>query len=265
MSNYFFNFPITQYSFGNNEQDVLFQKLNTYIDLFDQARDQITAYQLYNIQEFERPDTVSFNLYGTPNYGWTFFLMNDNIRKQGWPLSNLDLFEQQKIYYPNIVLTTDQNIGYVDNIRVGDEIALFTDTTQTGFVRKIDYDLGQIYIERDEFFTVSTGRIIRRFADVDATLTVPFDSQLRQYDATFQWQDASGNYVEILDSVSKHVDNDGDPTFDRLRFKDTSTLTKVTYGGKLLEQNLQQKRIKVIKPESIEKFVNEFNRLLKGT
>lgn len=258
MSNYFFNFPLTNYSFGNNEEKVIFQKLNTYIDLFDQARDQITSYQLYNIGEFERPDTVSTQLYGTPNYGWTFFLLNENIRLQGWPLSNLDLYEQAKSYYPNIVLTTTQNLAYVQNIDVGDTVVLFSDTSQSGVVRRIDYDFGQIYIERENFFSVNSGRIIKENTELSVPLSVPFDSQLRQYNAVHHYEGDSGQYVDILDSVSKQTD------INTLVFKDTSTLNKVTFTTRLRDENQNLRRIKVIKPGSIEKFVSEFNRLLIG-
>jgi len=270
MSNYFRNFPLTNYYFGDEKYSVLFQKINAYIDLLDQAKNLVTAYQYHNILEYERPDTVSMNLYGTPNYGWTFFLLNDNIRLQGWPVDNLRLYTLAESYYPNIVVTTTQNVGYTQNVKVGDTVSLFSDPAQTGKVVKIDQELGQIYIERDSLFSKNSGYIISVDNPLDINLAVPFTSQLAQGNAIHHWENDSGEYQDILDSTGKYIEIYGDYGDDEeapwreLVFKSTVNLTPVTYVSRLRDINESLKRIKVIKPESIEAFVTEFNRLLQA-
>lgn len=256
MSNFFRSFPITRYRFGNEETTVGFQKLNAYIDLIDQVKDLSTYYELYDVQEFERPDTLSHKLYKTSNYGWTFFLLNEKIRKHGWPMSNLDLYRMSHEYYPNIVLTTTHNISYTGNIQVGDTVRLFSDENQTGEVVRIDYDLGQIYIKRSTFFSINSGYLINVNSDLLINQAVQYTSQLRQYDAVHHYENDSGYYVDILESAGAQT------SIDTLKFN-TTGLNKITYTERLININYDLKKIKVFKPNVIETIVSEFNRLLQ--
>lgn len=258
MSNYFKFFPITKYRFGDEETTVAFQKINAYVDLVDQVRDISTFYQIHNIDEFERPDTLSYRLYGKTTYDWTFFLLNEKLRIQGWPMSSLDLYDISKKYYPNIVLNTNHNIAYTKNIKVGDTVRAFSDGNQTGVVKRIDYDMGQVFVERSSFFTPQTnGFIINTNSDLDISLAVPYQNQVRQYNAVHHYE-LEGETVDYLDNTEAQT------SVDTLTFKDKTSLTPVTYTERLVEINREQKRINVFKPNLIEKIVGEFNRLLEA-
>lgn len=257
MSNFFRFFPITKYKFGEEETTVAFQKINAYVDLIDQVKDITTFYQVYNISEFDRPDTLSYKLYGKTTYDWTFFLLNEKLRLQGWPMSNLDLFNISKEYYPNIVLNTNHNISFTKNIKVGDTVRAFSNPSQTGVVKRINYDMGQVFIERSSFFTPSSnGYIINVNSELDINLAVPYQSQVRQYDAVHHYEQ-SGEFVDYLDDTAAQT------SVETLQFKDTTSLTAVTYTERLINLNLEQKRINVFKPSLIEKVVAEFNRLME--
>ena len=45
--------------------------------------DEISAYRYFEISNGERPDIVSQRLYNTPNYHWTFFILNDKPAQTG--------------------------------------------------------------------------------------------------------------------------------------------------------------------------------------
>jgi len=62
MSNFFKSFPIIRYSFGDAEDPVIFQNIGTYIDLVDQIKDDAAYYTTTNIEEYERPDTLSYKI-----------------------------------------------------------------------------------------------------------------------------------------------------------------------------------------------------------
>lgn len=51
------------------------------------------SYLNYIIDDGARPDVMSHYLYGTPEYYWTFFVVNDSLRlgERSWPLSDLEL------------------------------------------------------------------------------------------------------------------------------------------------------------------------------
>ena len=63
--------------FGNETDASLIQDLTVYVDIVDQLKDDTTSYGTYDILDGDRPDQVSFKLYGTPNYHWTFYYLND--------------------------------------------------------------------------------------------------------------------------------------------------------------------------------------------
>ena len=93
MSIYFSNFQNVIQWFGEEGLSNRVENIGIFSDVIDQIKDASTSYQDYYILPDERPDQVSFKLYGSINYYWTFWLMNNHIREQGWPLSNKKIYE----------------------------------------------------------------------------------------------------------------------------------------------------------------------------
>ena len=109
---FFKNFPKTFYDFlnqGENYQiDNIFQHVIIESDIFDNPN----LYQKYRIRDGERPDVASYRLYGTTEFYWTFFLINDKLRKDGinaWPLSDIEFRKYINEKYPNNFIS-----AYVD-------------------------------------------------------------------------------------------------------------------------------------------------------
>lgn len=88
MSNYFKKFPKVLYLFGDEITPVAFQNLSKSSNYIKNISDEISTYIEYEIKDFERPDSLSQQLYGTSEYDWTFFMMNDPIMEQGWPFGS---------------------------------------------------------------------------------------------------------------------------------------------------------------------------------
>lgn len=143
---FFRNFPIVDYTFGNNTDSTLFQNLTSYIDMIDQISDNTSFYEKYVIQDGERPDTLSYKLYGTVDYYWTFYLLNEKLRVQGWPLTTQEIYSLSKEYYPNTVLVTSESMH--DEFYVGDIVATrpYTDPSFKGEILEKNYDLGRIVV-----------------------------------------------------------------------------------------------------------------------
>lgn len=144
---FFRNFPLTEYQFGDETSFAIFQNITSYIDLIDQISDDTTFYETYTIIDGERPDTLSYKLYETINYYWTFFLLNEKIRKQGWPLTIQQLYTLSREYYPNTtLLTTDPMFG---EFYVGDIVATqpFVNPTFKALILEKNYNLGQLIVK----------------------------------------------------------------------------------------------------------------------
>lgn len=144
---FFRNFPIVNYKFGDEPAPALFQNITAYVDLIDQVSDNTSFYETYTIMDGERPDVLSYKLYGTTDYYWSFFLLNEKIRIQGWPLGNQEVYTKAMEYYPNTtLLTTDPMFGefYKNDIVATEPFAT------PGFKAKIlekNYDLGQLIVQ----------------------------------------------------------------------------------------------------------------------
>jgi len=143
----FTNYPLVDYRFGDELTTSLFQNITTYVDLIDQVADDAALYEYYFIPDGIRPDVLSYELYGTIDYYWTFFLLNDNLRQQGWPLDEQDVRALAKEFYPNKTLLTTNKMYdefYVNNIVITGSI---NNPTFKGKILEKNLDLGQITVK----------------------------------------------------------------------------------------------------------------------
>lgn len=68
---YFEKFPLVEYD-GQIIHDISVRFIiNTAV------RDSVVTYELYRLSEGEKPEDVSYRIYGSVNYHWVILLMND--------------------------------------------------------------------------------------------------------------------------------------------------------------------------------------------
>lgn len=237
MSNYFKYFPIIDYKFGNETSFAKFENLSVYADVIDQVADAVTAYEEYYILPNERPDQVSEKLYGTPDYHWTFFLMNDNIREQCWPLSNNALFDTAAAKYPTTVLTTRTKL--TDKFKVGQTITGST-STATAKIAIRNLDLGQLYLESVSG-TFVAGENVTSTNSNNVVETILLTSAELQYNAAHHYEDANGNIVDIDPEVGPGAQ-----------------LTEVTWFERVNRLNEANRQIKILKPGIVRDVVKAF-------
>lgn len=237
---YFFDFPRTLYKFGNETKGVTFQDFSVFTEVIDDIKDNVSIYQNYTIMNNLRPDQVSFRLYGSTEYYWTFYLMNDTIREQGWPLNDTDLLEKVQKDYPGTTLRTTTDIATNTKFITGKSIRGLV----SGTVAEIDHrhlDLGLIVVKGAKTFT--QGETI--VSTDDGTTSFILESSSSEYLSAHHWEDVNGNYVDITPS-------DSDP----------SVYTKVTNYDNYIRQNNALKTIRVIKRDTIGDIVTAFRTVL---
>ena len=49
------------------------------IKIADNIKDNVTAFDDYFIEDGDRPDSISFEMYDDPGYDWTILLMNNIV------------------------------------------------------------------------------------------------------------------------------------------------------------------------------------------
>ena len=101
----FFNqFPKITYSVQNNAIRNAITDYFRYVDVIDRLAQNTYAYSAVDILDGERPDTLSYRLYGTPDYYWTFFITNDFLKDglSAWPKGDSEIKNYIANQYKNI-------------------------------------------------------------------------------------------------------------------------------------------------------------------
>jgi len=267
---FFDNFGVALYKFGNEESFALHTNLTQYVDLFDQIKSRDLFLEDYLIPENERPDQTSFGLYGTTDYYWMFFLANDHIRENGWPLTLNEVTEAAKKRYPHRLVTVklqqedvidyygDDNepifrsklVGTApDQFEVG---AIVTGSTSEtiGRIIKRDLSLGTFVIDTENVVTTAETEdepvTPNSNGIVELTLTVEQETFANPLLWVMRKDGESivGQYRVELDAFSKvatirDIPFDPTSTYTLSYYKSTANLTDGTFtvGEELSYQN----------------------------
>lgn len=161
---YFKNFPTVKYCFATESKTdtAEFQNITAYSRLLLDSLDDDSLYTFYDIEDGARSDIVSYNLYNTTDYYWTFYLVNEHIRKQGWPLSYdelnrkivEDLPGEVLVFMPQDEVDKGDNTNFlqhamIEQFMVGDRIfGQISGAKGTVYARNVN--LGQMFVRLDE-------------------------------------------------------------------------------------------------------------------
>jgi hypothetical protein len=231
MSYYFQGFPTIQYQVEDETHTTEVVDIFRTIRPKQSLKDDILLYTKYTIQDGERPDHVSQKLYGTPDYYWVFFMVNEELTNihTDWPLSRKEIQDFVAIKYSGYVLKTNDNIAtkftrdeIVQGLLSGATAKLVSKDTNTNTLRIVDQD--------GEF---SPGEIIQgQTSGHTCTITI----QTEFYNATKYYVDGDGNVVH----------------------KGVVGAVPVTYLEDELEKNDAKAEIKVVRPQYITRLSEEF-------
>ena len=289
MSDYFKEFPVVDYRFGDEVETTRFQHLGTMVDILDQLKEYGSYYQLYHIQNGERPEVLSYKLYGSVNYHWTFYLLNDHLRQKGWPIRDADVYAKAKQYYPNTVLAvtgvglkkeptikSDGSIVWLPSGEMTpmcksqqfrkDNYLYFPYTGKVGKILKVDQQMGFIWTDAEGLRKVDRLMSVIPKSEYDKVVAdanyVPVeqyeemevDKMYDEFDAPHHYEDADGNWT--YPSYSATFPHGYDHS-------SVNTMNSVSYYQRIDEQNEEQKAIRVLRRDVIPQVETNFLRLLK--
>ena len=230
---YFKHFPRVLYNFGDEQDPVVFTQLNAYADVVESVKDDLSAYLDYTILDGDRPDQLAYKLYGDVKYYWTFFLMNDKLREQGWPLSSAEITDRIGKYFPHQFVQTGTD-WFKGEFKVG-AVATGKTSGASGKIIATQPDLGNIIIGTKDKFT--RGELVEAGLGVAAeTVVARFTGA--QYDGPHHYEDTNGNIVDI-DPITE-LQEDVSPA-----------ATKVTVFEQFIKTNDDLKEIKILKPDVV--------------
>ena len=190
---YFTDYPRVKYPFATNSTPTNFTDVGAYVDLLDRVKDDISFYKEYYIRDGDRPDQVSYTLYDTPDYYWTFYALNDDMKRRGWPLSNQQLTEKAQREYPHFTLTTRANISA--QFLVGGTVT-GKSSGATGVILRRRPDMGQIIVRKTSTADFINAETITITED-DTVKSIFIDRASEEYNAKHHFEDANGRHVDI--------------------------------------------------------------------
>jgi hypothetical protein len=197
--------------------------MGVYVDLLDIAKDDAAFYTYYDIQNGDRPDQVSQKLYGRSDLHWTFAIMNDDIKIQGWPLSYNDLLQKAKDDYPNVTITTRTDV--TSKFKVGSILTGSTGQSKGKIIRK-RLDLGQIIVER-----VSDDYQITQTTDVKGYIKLELPSVYYRFTELSDWIITKDGVAITAPTIKSGGANH---TFIEYDFGKTNANTEYVFNTKIL-------------------------------
>lgn len=225
-------------------------------------------YEQVRILDRERPDQLSYRLYGNERYYWTFFIINDKLRLGEaiqWPLSyeQLDLKLQReyegetivtyksrfiKVLKPGISFKKDNYL--YNKFRIGETVRGQTSGV-SGVIANIRPEFGQI-ITKNVTPVGARFRTGEAIVGDDPTVTVICDESLRNSDAVYKYiEPATGRDVDCRNFILTDETNT------------VSGLDVLTFREYYRQMNDNLGTIRVLKKSSVQEFVDKFKELIR--
>jgi uncharacterized membrane protein YgcG len=130
---FFKQFPKTILNVNNENKSVV--DFFRHVDVNDAIASDLTTYTKITVGDGERPDNLSQRLYGTPDYYWTFFILNESLKKglDDWPRASSTIETEFTREYDNLSVLSFQPY-MASNI-----VSATQETDTTGLTRTLPY------------------------------------------------------------------------------------------------------------------------------
>jgi hypothetical protein len=239
---YFTQFQKADYVLADNVVKKL-TNISQYTEIFSRIADDISFYTYYNARPDQRFDTISNELYNTPDYYWTIPILNDSIINtwrdsvRGIPALN-DLLTKK---YPGKALIVDRESDIIGKFKIG-EYLLYSNSDVYILRRKYP-SLNYLQVEPTELSdlpdTPQTEE--NEIVGVDSGSVVPIISII-------DWPLAPAKFVDFNDNVVPwYVEN----------------AIPISIGQVERDLNEARGKLKVIRPEYIEAVVTRFEQEMR--
>jgi len=221
---------------GSGNVDVL-KNLTSKAKVADALINSAGFYETVEVQDGERPDHLSQRLYGSPQYHWTFLLLNPQIKNiwDDWPMKYSQLVEycMNKYRYlaADVSPTPDNDLN--NKFIIGETVA-GSISGATGIVKEIHLNLGYVVLQG------TTGT----FALSGETITGG-DSQ----------DSVACNFIKSQAYAPHHHIDDSSGGWVPRRTAGTTPYSFLDYEAAITEQN---RNIKVVKPTHIRDVASQF-------
>tara|TARA_A100001011_G_C14280257_1_gene831263 strand:+ start:360 stop:1157 length:798 start_codon:yes stop_codon:yes gene_type:complete len=261
----FFNqFPKRTYDLQRDGNDITITDTFRNVDVNDKLIDTISAYQYYQIKDGERPDHVATKLYNNAGYYWSFFVVNDNLKKGygSWPMSYTqfdDYMNDNYRAYSIMELEQDDfsSVSAISNF-TSLSVAFQFDSPSAnqspndilGTIFKIDTETNQVWVKdpSERLINSLDGRARHEFVIFDNTDGANFSPSFVPKNAWGYGDNATAYYKDSNDK--------------RIGIYDSPKPGLVTYREFEEDENEKLKSIRIVKPDQIGAFAELYKTLI---
>jgi hypothetical protein len=239
------------------------------VDLFRHVRplpaflDNISAYKFYEVINGERPDVVSTRLYGTPDFYWTFFVVNDFLHDgyRAWPMSQEQLLNYMNKEYNGYAIETNPTSStalpnsLAGRFTLGETIT-GTTSNATGTLTKKNIDMSQLVVQN------VTGAYIGSLVGVSNTKEVITGSTSGDFLDTyrvFKYADAPYYYYREEDTKFKKPVSNAVHVVGGVADSDLAFVSNRTHEFLL---NEERSKIRYVDPNYIAQFIDTFKKAI---
>jgi hypothetical protein len=148
---YFSKFPLTLYSLDDRSSIQLVTNISTRAVISDSIKENLTAYEFYDIQDGDTPEILAYKLYGDAGLHWVILHTNDILDPRfGWPLTTNNLtryindkytdsgaihhYEDSSGKYVNANINLVSNATFYSNVFYADVIVTNSTVPGTGYI-----------------------------------------------------------------------------------------------------------------------------------
>lgn len=243
---YFKNFQKVSYDLKGGGYESQLTNLTHFSRIGTKYLDNVSFYSYYNINEGERPDMVSYNLYDTTEYYWTFFIINQTLFNafNDWPKATAALPEFVEAKYPNLA-------------------AISAPIGTTGFDEIAGkFEIGEVV---QGGVSGALGTLVAKYPTLGYIEIKPTEGTFREegegiYGTQSQDFLTCSSVIKRAYAPRYHEDiSTGEQTFRRIAGTQPFTNFQWEY-----DQNIEKSKIRVIKPRYIQDVAREFRKEMKS-
>lgn len=254
---FFRQFPKTVYDFQDNGIDTKIVDLFRFVKVNDAYLDDMSLYTYYQISNGERPDIVSNRLYGTPEYYWTFFVVNEQLKTglSGWPMSSAEFDAYLDEEYSGTVIETWPYKNYqnasIGTYTLGEEVHGSV-SGASGYVVSKDVQMSQLLL-RDVGGTFLTDGNETLFGETSQS-NVGIAKVYLHRDAPHHYEDSDGNIVYNQLFINESATHE-DPV---------QSLNAITNYEYEMQLNDERSNLRIVRPEAVYNFAKKFRELINA-
>jgi hypothetical protein len=256
---YFNKFPKIDYTLYGDNRTVKIPDFSLYAKALDRGIEGAAAYQWYDIQE-QRPDQVSYALYGSTEYYWTFFVINDHLKSgnNGWPLSEDAFAKYIEENYNGFTITPYRGLDSNQVPHPPDYNAI-AGRFPIGTILRNNSNVEAKVIKRVAELNqlVCQYTTEGNFTEGEPLLAIEQSDNFDQYNIYDNW-----DLREWKNSAHHYEDDDGNYVTSGLNTERSNTI--VTYLDYETSLNDQNRRIRALRKEYVEQFSTAYRRILNN-